>query len=212
MKLKQREKTLIYIGILSLVSWALYSYAYIPKQSEAKRLKQEIALAEESIQTNREIIQNSKLLEAEIEQLQNELASLKLTMGGGRQMFQILEQLEKEPYKTNIKLVSILPRAEETSFGSPGLTDPSQAVYTKLSIEMNLECQYYVIGPYLESLKSLPMLITIDKVSIEGKDEIYPNLAVNILVNTYTLSKQTVKVSEVSGGHPSPEVKKQQHH
>jgi hypothetical protein len=36
------------------------------------------------------------------------------------------------------------------------------------------------------------MLIAVDKVLIERKDEIYPNLAVNLVVNTYTLGNFTV--------------------
>ncbi len=192
MTLRQREKILICIGAIVIVSWGLYSYVYIPKQSEAKRLKQEIAIVEQSIQNNLEIIRNSKLLEAEIEQLQKELASLRSIMGSGRQIFQVLEQLEKEPYKTSIKLVSILPKTEETRLGSPGVTGPSQAIYTKLSVDIRLECQYNALGPYLESLEALPMLIAVDKIMIERKDEIYPNLAANLIVNTYTLSNLAV--------------------
>ncbi len=192
MTLRQREKILICIGAIVIVSWGLYSYVYIPKQSEAKRLKQEIAIVEQSIQNNLEIIRNSKLLESEIEQLQKELASLRSIMGSGRQIFQVLEQLEKEPYKTGIKLVSIMPKTEETRVGSPGVTGPSQAVYTKLSVDIMIECQYNALGPYLESLESLPMLIAVDKIMIERKDEIYPNLAVNLIVNTYTLSNLAV--------------------
>lgn len=191
MKLKQREKTLIYVGAIIIVSWGLYSYMYIPSLNEAKRLRQEIAVVEQSIQTNLEIIRNSKLLEEEIEQLQNELSSLRAIMGGGRQIFQILEQLEREPSKTDIKLVSITPKTEESKMGSPGVTGPSQSVYTKLSVDIRLECPYKAIGQYLESLEALPMLITVDKVIIERKDEIYPNLAVNLTVSTYTLSSLT---------------------
>ncbi|HHT9127067.1 MAG TPA: type 4a pilus biogenesis protein PilO [Candidatus Brocadiia bacterium] len=192
MKLKRREKILIYIGAMVIVSWGLFHYLYTPKLKEAKRLKQEIALVEQSIQTNLEIIQNSKLLEMEIEQLQKELASLRSIMGGGRQIFQVLEQLGREPSKTDIKLVSIMPKAEEIKLGSPGAIGPSQAVYTKLSIDMRLECQFKALGPYLECLETLPMLIAIDKVQIDRKDEIYPNLAVNLVVDTYTLSNLDV--------------------
>lgn len=192
MKLRQREKVLIYIGAVVIVSWGLYNYIYTPKLNEAKRLKQEISLVEQSIQTNLEIIRNSKLLEAEIEQLQKELASLRSIMGGGRQIFQVMEQLGKEPCKSNIKLVSIIPKAEESKVGSPGVTGTSQAVYTKLSIDMRLECRYNALGQYLESLEALPMLIAVDKVVIERKDEIYPNLAVNLIVNTYTISNLAV--------------------
>lgn len=188
MKLGQREKTLIYIGVAVVVSGVLYNYIYAPKLADVKKLKNETALVEQSIQNNLEINRNSKLLEAEIEQLQKEIASLRAIMGGGRQTFQVLEQLEEEPRMSDIKLVSIQPKAEETKVGSPGLTGPSQAVYTKLSIDMKLECKYNDIGYYMESLEALPMLITVNKILIERKDEIYPNLAVNLIVNTYTLS------------------------
>lgn len=187
MKLKQREKILIFGGAGIIVMWLLYSYVYLPKRSEGKRLGQEIGFIDQSIKSNREIMQNSKMLEAEIEQLQQELGKIRAVMGGKRQIFQVMEQLEEEPFKSNIKLVSIQPLSEETKLGSPGVTGPSQSAYTRFSIDMKLECRYKAIGPYLEALESLPMLITIQKVSIEGDEDIYPNLTVNLVVSMYSL-------------------------
>ena len=120
----------------------------------------------------------------EIEILQTRLQRLKEKAIDKEQIPRIIQQLSQETAKLDIEVTSIKPREDIKDLFS-NLPEGVSKVY----IEVKIRCPYQILVKYLEALNSLPLLFTVEDLSIEKfKAGVTESLDVLLLLSAYVMA------------------------
>ncbi|MBU1006473.1 MAG: type 4a pilus biogenesis protein PilO [Candidatus Omnitrophica bacterium] len=172
------------IGISIIAISMTYYLLYIPKVRQIAGLQKETKKLHGEIEEIEKMVRRVPDPKKEIEVLGERLQKLKEKATDKEQIPKIIQQLFQKTGELNIEVVSINPR-EETEENSIDIPEGVSKVY----IEIKIKCSYRTLLQYVEALNHLPLLFTLEDLSI-GKDseEGSENLQVLLLLSTYVMA------------------------
>lgn len=119
--------------------------------------------------------------EKEIENIEKRIQELKTKAASREQIPRIIQQLARKSSQLNVNIISIKP-LENIKNSSEKLIEGVSKVY----IEVVMLSPYRVVGDYLKALTELPIILTVESMSIEKKQEAFtettPSKANELLV------------------------------
>jgi Tfp pilus assembly protein PilO len=177
----KREKIMIVAAATTIVLMSFYVVVYEPKKKEIVRLQEKIKTVDLQIEKITKAIPGLKKSEEELTQEQRRLSLVRKTISGGEQVMELLRQLAREAYRLNMDVISLEPREE---------LPPEKSPYQRLTIVMNIQCQYRHLGLYLRGLIDLPGLVTVDELQVVTNNQILPKLQVRLTLSTFVLRTQ----------------------
>lgn len=181
-----KGKEVIIVVLISVMALILaYGLLYIPKSREIIKLQKEATKIYNEIESVEKMINRVPNPKKEIELLQERLQRLKEKATDKEQLPKIIQQLFRKTGELNIEVISIKPHDYVEEKGSSNLPEGVSKAY----IEVNIRCPYRALVNYIEALNSLPLLFTIENLSIEKPGlDISEVLSVNLLLSTYVMA------------------------
>lgn len=164
--LSAREKNIGWVTLFTVLLWIFLLLFYNPKIKQQKKLSQELAALNTSIEETSLFFINQRNITQEISTLEQKLKCYEKKFSEKGKLNSFIEQLVSQCQQLNIALYSLRPRAAVMLFKQ----SPSWH-YQQILIEMDLRCDYKAIALYMKALESLPMFVAVDTLEIrKGRD------------------------------------------
>ena len=179
MKLKSREKILIFFVIIAIAIWAFDRFYYTPQKKKITELKEEIKATDLKLQEALMFTQGVEATEAEVSRLEKELQEVTEKTLKGEEFRTFLKNLGIESDRLQMKIVSLTIQEEKLS-PPEGEQATSAFKYKRVMVKMLLNSTYNSLGAYVKRLGELPFLVSVDNLQIERNEEVLPLLKVNM--------------------------------
>ena len=150
-------RVLIDIGIYIFI--LILAHLFLGRPAIKKLNKEKKELGELQKELEQKEVPNPK---KKIEELHKKMEEFKTKSASDRELPKIIRELTKKSSELNIEFISIKP-VSEIPFEEKELP---QGV-SKFYIEVVLKAPYKILGEYLKALEELPVLLTIETLSIE---------------------------------------------
>lgn len=185
MVLKTREKIFIGVAILVGVVMGFDQFITHPAKKKAAALQKEVQEYNEKLASVSLSLTGLNPIKKRVEAKRKQKESLTGRVSDGRQVGLLLDQMGKESQMKKIDLVRLT--INESSPGGPaeGKEKSKTGSIKKIILNVGLLADYGSIGPYLESIQSLPIFMEIERVDIQRKEETFPKLEVALQQNLY---------------------------
>jgi Tfp pilus assembly protein PilO len=165
-KAKTIQVVIIY-SVCGLVLVLLYFLVARPISSYSDRMAMKLYNQTGKISEYENLIRSYPNPEKEIENIEKKIQELKGKAASREQIPRIIQQLASKTNELNINTISIRPR-EDIKYSEDKLIKGVSKVY----IEIVLLTPYKIIGDYLKALTELPIILTVEDLSIEKQREI----------------------------------------
>jgi len=179
MKLKSREKILIFFVIIAIAIWAFDRFYYTPQKKKITELKEEIKATDLKLQETLIFTQGVETTEAEVSRLEKELQEVTEKTLKGEEFREFLKNLGSESDRLQMKIVSLTIQEEKLS-PPEGEQATSASKFKRVMVKMLLNSTYNSLGAYVKRLGELPFLVSVDNLQIERNEEVLPLLKVNM--------------------------------
>lgn len=182
MKLTKEQRKIIYLTIIITFAISLFwFFIYLPRSREIRAIKNDLRLAEKSINEIIGITEGKELVDI-AHNLGVELNSLKRKLPSQDEA--VIKNLSEEAQKYRVEIKRIdVSKQDEVAYQQGSVS------IREIAVSIVLSGEYRDVGKYLEALKeSFPILTKINKVDIEGSGEGKPKLNVLLDISAY-LSK-----------------------
>jgi len=173
----------IYTFILVGLSIAGDHFITVPLKKIEKKLKD----AQSDLAKMEKMIREVPNPKKNIEEIQEKMEELKKKAASRRELPRIIQQLTKKSSELGIEIISIRP-LEETSMEGRNLP----AGVSKAYVEVILKASYKKIGEYLKAIRGLPIILTLESLSITKPAEEEIGKEENTLIATLVISSYTV--------------------
>jgi Tfp pilus assembly protein PilO len=187
MKLKNREKVLIFLMVIALAIWVFDQFYYTPQSKRISRLREEIKAADMRLKEDITNAQGLEAVETEVLRLEKEWQKLNERTLRGEEFRAFLKQLGRESDRLQMKMVSLLPQEQKVSLPEEG-RGRSALRYRRVTVQVVLHATYTSLEAYLKEIEELPFLVTIDHLQIERQEEIFPLLKVTMDLMVHIIS------------------------
>lgn len=187
MKLKSREKILIFFVVLAIVIWAFDHFYYTPQKKKILRLKEEIKSADLKLKESLIFDQGVEVMESEVSRLEKEFQMLTERTLRGEEFRVFLKHLAKDSDRLQMKIVSMDIKEEKISPPEKEKTT-SPLQYSKVTVLMVLYSTYNAVEAYVKSIEELPFIVSVDRMQVEKNDSTLPVLKVTMWLNVLIMS------------------------
>lgn len=171
MKLKSREKILIFFALIALSIWAFDHFYYTPQKKKIMQLKEEIKNADLRLKESPFFAQSVESIESEVASLDEKLKVIIDRTLKDEESRTFLKYLARESSRLQMKLLSLDIQQEELSKPAEEKT-ASQIQYKKITALMVLNTTYSALKAYLKDIEELPFLVTIDHLQVEKNNNV----------------------------------------
>jgi Tfp pilus assembly protein PilO len=161
---KKTTQTVISCLIYGLVLVLLYIFVGRSVSRYSERLKSDLLSQSQKIKEDESLIRAYPNPEKEIENIEKRIQELKTKAASREQIPRIIQQLARKSSELNLNIISIKP-LEDIKFSEERLIEGVSKVY----IEIVMLSSYRVTGDYLKALTELPIILTVENLSIEEK-------------------------------------------
>ncbi|MFC1592396.1 type 4a pilus biogenesis protein PilO [Candidatus Omnitrophota bacterium] len=151
-----------------LVLILLYIFAGRGISRYSNSLSKQLGAQTNKIKQYEELIRSYPNPDKEIEAIETKIDELKGKAASREQIPRIIQQLARKTNELNINTLSIKPR-DDISNSDEKLIQGVGKVY----IEIVMLTPYQVVGDYLKSLIELPVILTVENISIDKKQKTY---------------------------------------
>lgn len=187
MKLKSREKILIFFVITAIAIWAFDRFYYTPQKKKIMELREEIKAADLKLQEALMFTQGVETAEAEVSRLEKGLQEVTERTLKGEEFRTFLKNLGIESDRLQMKIVSLTLQEEKLS--PPERERVTSAFqYKRVMIKILLRSTYNSLWAYLKRIEELPFLVSVDNLQIERSEEVLPLLKVNMGLSVIIIS------------------------
>lgn len=169
MKLKSREKILIFFVLIALAIWTFDHFYYTPQKKKMKVLKEEIRNADIRLQESPFFAQSVNTVESEVASLDKKLKVIIEKTLRDEESRAFLRYLARDSSRLQMKLISLDIQEEK-------LTHPAEEKsispfhYKKITTLMIFNTTYSALKAYLKDIEKLPFFITVDHIQIEKNE------------------------------------------
>jgi hypothetical protein len=187
MKLKSREKILIFFVVLAIVIWAFDHFYYTPQKKKISILKEEIKSADLKLKESLIFNQGVEVVGSEVSRLEKEFQMLTERTLRGEEFRVFLKHLARDSDRLQMKIVSMDLKEEEISPAEKEKTT-STLQYSKVTVLMVLYSTYSALEAYVKSIEGLPFIVSVDHLQVEKNDSTPPLLKVTMWLNVLIMS------------------------
>ena len=179
---KHRELVFWSVGLLLFII-LFVQFLMRPVHRDARNLEKEIVAFEERYQR---VVGKGGDLEEILLAREKELVALDIDLPRQEKLSAILTALSSKASKLEIRVISVLPTPAVPYPNPENPLHLEGKICEALSIQMNLQCSYRILGSYLESLsEEFPSALTIDRVEIRKRIGKTSALNVTLHVTAY---------------------------
>ena len=176
-----------YLGVYTFILASLFiagnHFIILP----LKKVEEELKNAQFELAKMEKMIREVPNPEKNIEEIQKKIEKLKEKAASRRELPRIIQQLTKKSSELGIEIISIRP-LEETTMEGKNLP----AGVSKAYVEVILKASYKKIGEYLKAIRELPIILTLESLSITKPAEEEIGKGENTLIATLVISSYTV--------------------
>ena len=185
---KQQQNALLMFAVLVLSITVLFLFIYAPKSAKLKKLRNELAMIEASLNKIHAIIGEKEDLGKGILRMRQEAGVCEAKFIKPREISALLQELAQEARSQDLEVVSMQPSEFFLSYGDKGntLSVDDQECNT-INIEMNLVGSYRSLIEYMSILETRPTQhLFINRFNIE-RQATSDKLKVHITVCSFAL-------------------------
>lgn len=186
MALKTREKVLLAAAVLIGVVMGFDQFVTLPKKKEVQALQKQVREMTEQMSSLSASLADLQPLRKRVEEKRKDKEVFSGRISDERQLDILLEQWGKESRMRKVEVIQLSVREEPAAEGRG--RPESKSDFKKVALEVGLLADYGSIGPCLESILSLPLLLELEQVDISRKEESFPRLEVNLKTNLHMAS------------------------
>jgi len=152
----------------------IFFYAFVGRwvSGYSERLKSELVSQSEKSKEYQDLIRAYPDPEQLIENVARKIQELKDKAASREQIPRIIQLLTSKTSELDISVISIKP-LEEVRYSDEKLIEGVNKVY----IEIVILAPYKVIGDYLEALTELPIILTVESLTVDKAQELALSLA-----------------------------------
>jgi len=171
MKLKSREKILIFFVFIAIAIWAFDHFYYTPQKRKIQQLKEEIKSADLRLRESPFFAQNVNGVESEVASLEEKIKIIIEKTLKDRESRAFLRYLARDSSRLQMKLISLDIKEEELS---PPAVEKNTSIldYKRVSALMVFNTTYSALKTYLKDIEELPFLLSVDHIQIEKNNEV----------------------------------------
>lgn len=188
MVLKNREKIMIFLGMLAVAVWAFDHFYYMPQKKKIMELKAEITAMESKLAQAMAFRQGVEATEKEIARLEKEMQVYRERLLRGEELRAFLKQLAKDSEQLEIKIISLSP--QEAKLPEEIEQKEKAPEYKKVNVPMVMWATYRSLESFISNLERLPFLISLDHLKIERQEDKYPYLLVTLEIGVQIYEKK----------------------
>lgn len=159
-------KTIISCLIGGLILILLYIFPARMITRYSNNLKADLISRTQKIKECENLIRAYPNPEKEIETIEKKIQELEAKVTGGEQIPRIIQQLVRKSTELEIDIISIKP-VENIKASQRQVIEGVRKVY----IEIMMLAPYKVAGEYLKALTELPIILTVEGLTVEKKQE-----------------------------------------
>ncbi len=189
MKLKRiarHNKAIIIVIVLIFTLLGLYNVVYLPKAKTMALLHRELESILKDIDKAEGRIKSIPDIKRESALLREKLILLERQVPDEGKIPYVIQELARKTQDLDINVISINPWSIKKG-KLKGKKETVSSAIEKVYIEINIQCSYQVIARYIKALGNLPILLTVEDVTIQSNKELSPDLEVHLVVATYIL-------------------------
>lgn len=176
-----------YISILliggTLIIFFLYLY---PQNRQLESLRKEMAIIVRDLRERKEAIARArreaeilKQLEADYQQVRQQVVLLNERLPEKKEIPRLVQQLSDLSRSFNLELISLRPYP---------LIEAGD--YLRLPLEINLGGSYRSLGEYLKKVEGLQRLVSLEEMEIRGEPQELPRLVIRLMLVAYAQRKE----------------------
>ncbi len=191
MVLKTREKVILVLAILAGVVMGFDTFFVRPKNKELAALRTELLETNEKLTEITTSMAGLQAIKKRVEEKRKEKEFVSGRISDARQLSLLLDQIGKESQRKQIDLMQLninyAPSGGKAEERGKPLSGPP---FKKVALDVGLRAGYEAIGPYLDSIQSLPIFMEVENIDISRKEEFFPKLQITIQQSLF-MSKTT---------------------
>jgi Tfp pilus assembly protein PilO len=182
-----KAKKLIILVVTSVFVLLAASYLlYIPKARHIHRLQRELREVYRQIEQIERMVARVPNPQEAIAELRQRQEKMKEKVSEREHIPRIVQQLVQNTKELDIEVISIRPLEQEAIRTYKTSQDLPEGV-NKVYMEIRIRCSYRSLGSYIRGLNNLPLLLTIESLSID-KEAGAGKLLVHIILSAYILA------------------------
>lgn len=173
------------LAVLVFITFTIFFYAFVYSNNRSEMMKADIQIKALELEKREALSEReqkkgiSERLKSSMEglrQVENEFKAALEKLPAERQLSQILAGITDEEARKNIKFISVKPLPAE-----------EKKEFVRLPFQISMNTRFTSFGRYLENLERSSRLFTIEDFKIETKEDIQPNLNIQLYLSTYVL-------------------------
>jgi len=204
--MSRRERILLVGGLVVVILLGFYYYAYLPRQTEYRALRQELADRQTALARMEAMVRDAPRLEQEYAGLQATIAQLEEKLPTEKETAVLLVQLERVTRDLGISLQSVKPSALEgpaKPAGAPpaqpargGAAPPGGAApapaptleYRRYPITLSMNASYAEMLRLMAAFHDFPRLLVVRRFTVSPRQ--VPDLSASLDIHTFVLPKE----------------------
>ncbi len=177
------------IGIYLLILVVLHIFLGRPVIKLVNKEKEKLRDVQKKLQEMESLVRNIPDPKKKMEKLKKDIEKLKNKSASDKELPRVIRELTKKSSELNIEIISIRP-ISEIFFEEKELPRGVSKSY----IEVVLKAPYKIIGKYLKALEELPIILTIETLSIEKPEELLESTEKKEITKEVKKKKEEKKV------------------
>jgi type IV pilus assembly protein PilO len=202
-KLPKSKKILLLAVILIVLAGAYVYFLYLPETLELDALNAKYNTLAIQLQESKNIHHNLEKFEAEVNELNAQLAVVRTQLPDEREIPELLKTVSSLGKESNLEFTLFRPKPEEP-----------QQFYANVPIDLAVIGHYHDLGLFFDKVSKLPRIINVVNFNmsrtkeVKGKGEVKDDTAIraSCLLTTYRFVEP--KPGEKKPGEKKPEEKK----
>jgi hypothetical protein len=190
MALKPREKILAGVAVLVGIVMGFDQFVTTPKKKELASIQKQVQEYNEQLGTMTVSLSGLNAVKKRVADKKKEKDLSSGKVADDRQLGLLLDQLGKESQKKQLELTHLSINDETMGLSTEKKEGGKPSSFKKVALEVGLLAGYETLGPYLESLQSLPIFLELERIDILRKEDTFPKLQVTIQEGLYLSRKR----------------------
>lgn len=173
------------IGLIGGALIIFFIYLY-PQNRRLASLRKEMAMIVRDLRERKEAIERArreaeilKQLEADYQQVRQQVILLNERLPEKKEIPRLVQQLTALSRSFNLELISVRPYP---------IVEAGD--YLRLPLEINLGGSYRALGEYLKKVEGLPRLVNLEEMEIRAESEALPRLVIRLMLVPYAQRKE----------------------
>lgn len=180
MQIGFREKIILAGMSLALIIALWYFLFYASETARIEEINREIAQTEQQMREAKSSANNLGDLQAEVDSLEAELASMQRRILPKTELLQITEELQGKAAQFGLT-ISTISVDKSKLFG----VEEGGSGFLWVPIEIGIEGEFFAFGKFLDTFPNFPFIIMPGEIKMTTDDTLYPKLSIFLVAYAY---------------------------